>query len=120
VLIKAIIAAKMQSTIVRVIEPDEWEVEPFAERLASDRYDHNMNLVRQYRVQRNLGLWHKDSPSTFNRSAIAFFAMPLTDTNAYYSGQTNSITILAGILQPPFYSTRYNQVYIILYVCVFV
>ncbi len=107
---KANITAKMQATLVRVIEPNDWEIEPFAERMEADRYDHNMNLIRKYRVQRNLALWHKDDPDSFDRSAISFFAMPLTETNAYYSGPTNTITILAGILQPPFYSTLYNQV----------
>lgn len=107
---KANITNKMRSTLVRVIEPDEWEEEPFAESLQADRYDHNMNLIRKYRVQRNLALWHSSIPNAFDRSAIAFFAMPLTETNAYYSGPTNTITILAGILQPPFYSPSYNQV----------
>ncbi len=107
---KAAIATKMAATLIRVAEPDEWEVEPFAPRIEADRYDHNMNLVRMYRVQRNLGLWHKDLPNSLDRNAIAFFAMPLTDTNAYYSGSSNTITVLAGLLQPPFYSTSYNQI----------
>lgn len=106
---KAIMQAKLQATLVRVAEPDEWEVEPFAPRIEADRYDHNMNLVRMYRVQRNLGLWHKDLPNSLDRNAVAFFALPLTDTNAYYSGSTNTITILAGLLQPPFYDTGYGQ-----------
>jgi predicted metalloendopeptidase len=107
---KDTLSDKLRATLVRVIEPDEWEVEPFADRLNPDRYDHNMNLIRQYRVQRNLALWHKDAPDTYNRSAIAYFLMPLTETNAYESPQTNTITILAGILQAPFYSLFYGEV----------
>jgi predicted metalloendopeptidase len=107
---KLIIHTKMNATLVRVAEPDEWEAEPFAARIARDRYDHNMNLVRRYRVHRNLALWHKDAPNALDRNALAFFAIPLTETNAYYSPHTNTITILAGILQPPFYSLRYNEV----------
>lgn len=107
---KTVMTEKLQSTLVRVAEPDEWEVEPFAPRIEADRYDHNMNLVRMYRVQRNLGLWHKDMPESMDRNAVAFFAMPLTDTNAYYSGTTNTITILAGLLQPPFYTPSYGEV----------
>jgi endothelin-converting enzyme/putative endopeptidase len=107
---KNILKDKIQNIVVRVAEPDEWEVEPFANRLSSDRYDHNMNLILRYRVHRNLQLWHKDTPSLLDRNALAFFSGPLSDVNAYYSGPTNSITILAGILQPPFYSTMYNNV----------
>jgi predicted metalloendopeptidase len=108
---KILLKEKLEHTLVRVIEPDEiWLPEPFAEQLGADRYDHNMNLVRRYRVERNLDLWHKDNPNSFDQSALAYFAMPLTETNAYYSGPTNSITILAGILQPPFFSLKYNDI----------
>lgn len=105
------LATKIGSIMVRVIEPDEWHPEPFGPSLAVDRHDHNMNLVRRYRVQRNLALWHKDSGATWwSRAAIAFFAMPLTEVNAYYSGPSNSITILAGVLQSPFFNLQYSEV----------
>jgi hypothetical protein len=107
---RAVLTRKMDATLVRVAEPDDWRPEPFAELVSSDRYDHNLNLVRRYRVQRNLGLWHKDAPDAFDRSAMAYFSIPTTSVNAYYSGATNSITILGGILQPPFYSPLYNDV----------
>lgn len=107
---KDIAVDKIQNVIVRVAEPDEWEVEPFAASLSADRYDHNMNLIRRYRVHRNLQLWHRDIPNALDRNALAFFSGPLSDVNAYYSGPTNTITILAGILQPPFYSIEYNNV----------
>lgn len=93
---------KLTTMRVRVAEPDEWEVEPFGPRIAHDRYDHNMNLVRRYRVHRNLQQWHKTS-------ADVLFAAPLTDVNAFYSPHANSITILAGLLQPPFYSEDYDE-----------
>ena len=105
------LATKLGAIMVRVIEPDEWHPEPFGASLAVDRHDHNMNLVRRYRVQRNLALWHKDSGATWwSRAAIAFFAMPLTEVNAYYSGPSNSITILAGVLQSPFFNLQYSDV----------
>jgi len=101
---------KLNNIIVRVIEPDEWNPEPFAQRISSDRYDHNMNLVRRYRMHRNLQLWHKDNPDGFDRNELAFFVAPLTDVNAYYSPSSNTITILAGILQKPFYNVDYDDV----------
>jgi predicted metalloendopeptidase len=101
---------KLNSIIVRVIEPDEWSAEPFAQRISADRYDHNMNLVRRYRMHRNLQLWHKDNPDGFDRNELAFFVAPLSDVNAYYSPSSNTITILAGILQKPFYNVDYDDV----------
>jgi len=98
---------KLQFLKLRVAEPDEWEPEPFALRVSADRYDHNMNLVRRYRVHRNLQEWHKDKPNEI--SAIALFGMPLTETNAFYSPSSNTITILAGILARPFYDASYDD-----------
>lgn len=100
---------KLRAVKVRVGEPDEWEAEPFAKMISKDRYTHNMGLVRRYRVQRNLALWTRDA-TVFDRNALAYFAMPLTEVNAYYSGPTNTITVLAGIMMHPFYNPHYNQV----------
>lgn len=107
---RALLDAKIAGTLIRVLEPDQWEVEPFLASLAVDRHDHNMNLVRRYRVQRNLALWHKDAgPDWWSRSAVSFFAMPITEMNAYYSGPSNSITLLAGVLQHPLYHVDYDD-----------
>jgi predicted metalloendopeptidase len=96
---------KLDTLIVRVVEPDEWEAEPFAQRISKDRYTHNMNMVRRYRVHRNIQQWHLNKEPELS---IPFVA-PLSDVNAYYSGPSNSITILAGILQKPFYNVDYNE-----------
>lgn len=104
---KEIALKKLSFLKVRVAEPDEWEPEPFALRVSADRYDHNMNLVRRYRVHRNLQEWHKDRPNEI--SAIALFGMPLTEINAFYSPSSNTITILAGILSKPFYDASYDE-----------
>jgi len=101
---------KIDSVVVRVMEPNEWHVEPFAQRLSHERWAHNMNMIRRYRVQQNLKLWHKDRLDRLDRNAIAFFSSPLSAVNAYYSGPTNTITILAGILQHPFFDIRFKPV----------
>jgi putative endopeptidase len=100
---------KLGALVVRVIEPDEWEPEPFAQRISADRYDHNMNMIRRYRVHRNVQLWHKDTPDAWDRNELATFVAPLSDVNAYYSPSSNTITILAGILQKPFYNVEYDE-----------
>lgn len=106
---KDVLIEKIRNVIVRVAEPDEWTVEPFEQLISADRYEHNMNLVRKYRVYRDIQLWHKDKPDYLDRNALAFFATPLSSVNAYYSAPTNTITILAGILQVPFYQQSYNS-----------
>lgn len=106
---RAVLDTKIAGTLIRVLEPDQWEMEPFLASIAVDRHDHNMNLVRRYRVQRNLALWHKDNNQWWSRAAVAFFAMPITEMNAYYSGPSNSITLLAGVLQHPLYNVGYDD-----------
>lgn len=109
---RTILETKLNKTLVRIVEPDVWQSEPFAQSISSDCYDHNLNLVRAYRVERNLGMWHAaayEKPA-WDRNALATFASPLTSVNAYYSGTSNSITILAGLMQHPFYSADYGKV----------
>ena len=101
---KVIASDKISAIRVRVAEPDgAWFSEPFAERIGAQQYDHNLNLVRRYRVQRNLEQWS-------TQQAADTFAMPLTTVNAYYNPEFNSITILAGILGSPWYNVDYNDV----------
>jgi len=107
---KRVLTDKLRATIVRVVEPDVWESEPFAASISVDRYDHNLNMIRRYRVERNLALWKPGAPLYWDRNALAFFAAPVTSINAYYSGPSNSITILAGIMQHPFFDHAYGTV----------
>jgi predicted metalloendopeptidase len=100
-----VLVKKLMSILIRVAEPDEWQQEPFAGQIASDRYDHNLNLIRKYRVERNLQL-----ASTSSLREAVPFAMPLDAVNAYYAADSNTITILAGILQLPFFSIEFNRV----------
>lgn len=101
-----VLVKKLMSVLIRVAEPEEWTQEPFAGQIASDRYDHNLNLIRKYRVERNLQL----ASSTASLREAVPFAMPLDTVNAYYAADSNTITILAGILQLPFFSNDFNRV----------
>jgi predicted metalloendopeptidase len=96
---------KIRSIIVRAVHPNTWEQEPFALRITSDRYLRNLNMIRRYRVQRNHELWR----DKFDRDASQRFGAPLTTVNAYYSPQSNSITVFAGIVRKPFYSRSFDQ-----------
>ena len=94
---------KVQSIIVRAVHPNTWEQEPFALRLSADRYLRNLNMIRRYRVQRNRELLGA------SRDAAQRFGAPLTTTNAYYSPQSNTITVFAGIVRKPLYSQKFDR-----------
>ena len=100
---------KIEAIIVRAIHPNTWLVESFADRIVIDRYMHNLNLVRRFRVQMNLQMWsmHRESSP---RDAIQRFGAPLTTVNAFYSGTSNTITVFAGIITEPFYSEHFSDV----------
>jgi predicted metalloendopeptidase len=103
---KQVLTDKVDNMLVRVIEPDEWEPEPFGASLARDRFDHNMNLIRRYRVRHNLEQFFTSQDAKHTTP----FAMPLTEVNAYYSGQSNSITILAPMGRRPFFDLAFNDI----------
>lgn len=100
---KSNLVRKVRAIIVRAVHPNQWDPEPFASRLTSDRYLHNLDLIRRFRVRQNLVQWR-----AYDRDVVARFGAPLSTVNAFYSPSTNTITIFAGILRAPFYDDRFN------------
>lgn len=101
------LVAKVRAIIVRTVHPNYYETEPFLERLTSDGYLRNLNIIRRYFATRNLELWTKGEP---NRDYIQRFGAPVTEVNAFYSPVTNTITIFSGILNKPFYHHEFPDV----------
>ena len=102
---------KVRAIIVRAVHPNIWETEPFGDSLAADRYMHNLNQIRAWRVRQNSVLWSDyatDTTHRINRDTVARFGAPLSTVNAFYSPISNTITVFAGILRPPFYDKRYS------------
>lgn len=99
-------AQKVESIIVRAVHPTHWRPEPFAHRIKQDRWLRNVNMIRRYRSERNYALWKSKDP--LDRDTIQRFGQPLSTVNAYYSPTTNTITVFAGILSPPFYDDRFS------------
>jgi predicted metalloendopeptidase len=97
---------KLQNIIVRVIHPNAFGEEPFAERISQNQWLRNLNMIRKYRTERNIALWKSRDP--LDRDVIQRFGLPLSEVNAYFSPTTNSITVFAGILRPPFYDSQFS------------
>jgi predicted metalloendopeptidase len=104
---KSKLVDKIRSIIVRSVHPNYFEQEPFLERLTMDNYLRNLNIVRRYFATKNFEIWTKQEP---NRDFIQRFGAPLTEVNAFYSPISNTITIFAGLLNKPFYDTRFPKV----------
>lgn len=99
---------KLRAIVVRAVHPTHWAEEDFGEQMAHDRYLRNINIIREYRVKRNLDLWKSSHKGTlFDRDSISNFGGPLSTVNAWYSPITNTITIFPGILRPPFFHLEY-------------
>lgn len=95
---------KIRNIIVRTVTPNYYEEEAVADRITSDNYLRNLNIIRRYLVTKNFELWTAEKP---NRDFIERFHAPLTQVNAFYSPSTNTITIFGGILHKPFYDESF-------------
>jgi predicted metalloendopeptidase len=98
------IIEKIRNIIVRTVTPNYYEEEAIADRITSDNYLRNLNIIRRYLVTKNFELWTDEKP---NRDFIERFHAPLTQVNAFYSPSTNTITIFGGILHKPFYDDSF-------------
>jgi predicted metalloendopeptidase len=101
---KGNLTEKIRNIIVRTVTPNYYEEEAVAERITSDNYLRNLNIIRRYLVTKNFELWTNEKP---NRDFIERFHAPLTQVNAFYSPSTNTITIFGGILHKPFYDDSF-------------
>ena len=101
------IANKTRAITVRVAHPTRWSAEPFSASITSDRYLRNLDMIREYRVQRDLELWKNNGQ--LDRDEAARFQGPLSTTNAWYSPTYNVITIYPGILRYPFFHAKFND-----------
>ena len=98
---------KLRNIIVRVGHPKEWHPEPFADRLSASHFIANLDHIREYRIQRELELWREGGAQ--DRDAATRFGSPLSVVNAFYQPSSNTISILPGILKPPFYHPRMDD-----------
>lgn len=101
------IVKKTRSITVRVAHPTRWSAEPFSRSITNDRYLRNLDMIREYRVQRDLELWKNNGE--LNRDEAARFQGPLSTTNAWYSPVYNVITIYPGILRYPFFHPKFDD-----------
>lgn len=101
---------KVRAIRVRAGHPatKHWPVEPFESQLTADRYARNIDMIRQYRVWKDLELW-RDEGTWFDLDEIARFGAPLSTANAFYSPTTNSIVVFSGIMQYPFYASCFDD-----------
>lgn len=111
---------KIAAIAARVVEPlhGHWATEDASieRKLYMDptRYVKNLNEIQSLRIARNLAIWNESrygtECDTDCRDKITAFGSPLSIVNAWYNPDRNVITIPAGILQPPFYEDRYDNV----------
>lgn len=104
---RAAIVKKTRAIKVRVAHPTRFKVEPFVDSLTTDRYLRNLDMIREYRVQRDLELWK--AGGELDRDEAARFQGPLSTVNAWYSPQFNVITIYPGIMRYPFFNRNFNN-----------
>jgi predicted metalloendopeptidase len=128
---KQLTLGKLDSIVIRVGQPNAWDVEPFGWELVAGDYMKNLDHVRRYRVQHNFARFHgghavggssssssamdtssssSAPPPRLDRDALAGFQSPLSLVNAMYSPTSNTISIYAGILQYPFVDAAYDNV----------
>lgn len=105
---RAIAIQKAQSIIVRVVHPNrDWPPSKLPPIIYDDSFMANLNAARAYSVARSLDLYLNKNGFTRDEST---FAGPLSTVNAYYQPTTNTISLYAGILRPPFMGMQYDDV----------
>jgi predicted metalloendopeptidase len=94
---------KLEGIIPRIAVPTEWPPKLPVDEMG-ESYFENVRTIQSFHncaeLSRLIGGETRDGA----------FLFPSTTVNAYYHPLENTITVLAGILQPPFYWSRYDDV----------
>jgi predicted metalloendopeptidase len=100
---------KIQQIIIRVGQPHIWKEEPFGDQILPNDYQHNLDYIRRYRVQRQFDRWNPSNIHQLDRDDLQRFNAPLDTVNAMYSPTSNTLTLFAGILQFPFVHKNFDS-----------
>jgi predicted metalloendopeptidase len=100
---------KIQNIIIRVGQPHVWKEEPFGDQILPNDYQHNLDYIRRYRVQRQFDRWNPSDNHQLDRDSLQRFNAPLDTVNAMYSPTSNTLTLFAGILQFPFIHKNFDM-----------
>jgi predicted metalloendopeptidase/nitrogen fixation-related uncharacterized protein len=101
---------KIESIHFQIGAPDDWPLDRSDLEIVSSSFTENILLIRKYHLEGLFRLFSTHVERNTPLKVDELFDGLVSVVNAFYQHQLNTVTINAGILQPPVFSRLYDRV----------
>jgi predicted metalloendopeptidase len=103
-------ASKVDSVRMQIGTPNVWPIDRSALAVDPESYAESVLLIRKYHVDKNYRFFLGHVGGELEVNGDTLFDGLVSNANAYYQHQINTVIITAGLIQPPLFSTLFDRV----------
>lgn len=105
-----LIADKLESVRIQIGIPNTWPIDRSDLFVNTESYIESILSIRKYHVEKNYRFFIQHAGYGLQANSDTLFDGLVSNANAYYQHQLNTVTLTAGLLQPPIFSTLFDKV----------
>jgi predicted metalloendopeptidase len=98
------------SVRIQIGIPSVWPIDRSDLFVDSESYIESVLSIRKYHVEKNYRFFIQHAAYGFEANGDNLFDGLVSNANAYYQHQLNTVTLTAGLLQPPIFSVLFDKV----------
>lgn len=103
-------ANKVDSVRIQVGIPNVWPIDRSDLFVDPESYIESVLSIRKYHVEKNYRFFVNHAGYNMEVNGDNLFDGLVSNANAYYQHQLNTVTLTAGLLQPPIFSVLFDKV----------
>lgn len=107
---RMLVADKLESVRVQIGTPNTWPIDRSDLFVNPESYMESILSIRKYHVEKNYRFFIQHAGYGLQVNGDTFFDGLVSNANAYYQHQLNTVTLTAGLLQPPIFSTLFDKI----------
>jgi predicted metalloendopeptidase len=101
---------KVNSVRIQIGIPRVWPIDRSELIVDSESYIESVLSIRKYHVEKSYRFFVEHASYNTEINEDTLFDGLVSNANAYYQHQMNAVTLTAGMLQPPVFSTLFDKV----------
>lgn len=101
---------KIQSVKIQIGVPSVWPIDRSTLYVDPESYIESILSIRKYHIEKNYRFFIQHVNYAAEVNADSLFEGLVSNANAYYQHQFNTVMLTSGLLQPPVFSVSYDRV----------
>lgn len=104
------VAHKIESVRMQIGTPNAWPIDRSLLTVDPESYAESVLLIRKYHIDKNYRFFMGHVAGDLEVNGDTLFDGLISNANAYYQHQINTVIITAGLIQPPLFSALFDKV----------